>query len=256
MNAFQALIEVVKRLRSPDGCPWDRKQTFNSLTQYIIEEAYELVQAIETNQAEAIKEELGDVLLHVVMISLMAEEEGHFKLEEVIQTITQKMKRRHPHVFGTTNVSSVDDVLKNWDAIKKTEGKHNLLKNIPAHMPALLQSALIQKRVARVGFDWNDYLGPLDKITEEVKELKQAAESKDSEAHITEEIGDILFAVVNVARKLKIDPEKALRLSNRKFMARFNKMETTAKKKKKPLQKHSLPELEALWHQAKREEKL
>jgi MazG family protein len=185
---ISTLIDIVKRLRAPNGCPWDREQTFQSLTPHIIEEAYELVDAIEKESFSDIKEELGDVLLHVVMLSELAAEKNEFSISDVARQVAEKMIRRHPHVFADTKVDSVADVWKNWDAIKKQEkNQNNLIDAIPKNLPALMQAALIQKRVSRIGFDWADIQGPIDKIYEELNEVQQQIkENKNDKKRIEE----------------------------------------------------------------------
>lgn len=252
LSEFNELIDVVKKLRSPEGCPWDREQTLESLTPHIIEEAYELVDAIQTGVTTDIQEELGDVLLHVVMLSNMAEEDGHFSLLNVIQTITEKMIRRHPHVFGDVEVNSVDEVWKNWEAIKKQEKSGSIFTSIPASLPALMQAEKIQKKASRVGFDWDDKVKPFEKVKEEVAEIGEVlAQPNPDIKELEEEIGDALFAIVNVARKWDIDPEAALRAGNTKFKRRFAEMETVADQNGTPMSQLSLDELNELWEQAK-----
>lgn len=256
MSSFEDLIQTVKALRAPDGCPWDKEQTFKTLTPYILEEAYELVDAIENGTMDDIKEELGDALLHVVMLSNMAEETHHFSVYDVADYENKKMIHRHPHVFGDTQVESVDDVWKNWEALKKEEksDSESIMDTIPKNLPALLQASKLQKRASRVGFDWPDMTGPFEKIREEIGELESAYEKQDRE-NLEEEAGDVLFAIVNVLRKLKINPEEALRHTNQKFISRFKHMETSCAESNTELNELSLDEQEALWKNAKSEEK-
>ncbi|MFC1752059.1 nucleoside triphosphate pyrophosphohydrolase [Thermoproteota archaeon] len=265
-DQFKAFKELIKRLRAPGGCPWDRKQTYQTLTPYIIEEAYELVDAIESKDYQAMCEELGDIFLHVVMISNMAEEEELFNISDVISQVSEKMITRHPHVFADTKVDSIKDVLQNWERIKVTEKQKkekatqlSLLSDIPVHFPSLLQAHKIQKKVSRVGFDWPDVNGAVEKVHEEVKELEEVyqAQSAENKTHssdkekLEEELGDILFSLVNVARKMNIDPELALRKSNRKFIQRFQKLESHAKEQDKEIEQMSIDELDELWNIAK-----
>lgn len=247
-NAFEYLIDIVKQLRGPNGCPWDKEQTYASLCPHVIEEAYELVEALSQNNPENLKEELGDVLLHVVMLSCMAEETNAFTPHDVAQTVADKMISRHPHVFGDVKVHSVDDVWQNWEKIKTQEKPQGAMASVPNSLPALLQATKIQKRASRLGFDWPDENGPLEKIQEELKEFQTA----DSEANREEEAGDILFAVVNYLRKKDINPEEALRKSNLKFIERFTKMESFLQNQAESFQKKSLDELESLWQRAKK----
>lgn len=251
----QELLNIIKTLRSPNGCPWDKEQTFQSLTPYIIEEAYELVDAMEATQTghyDNLKEELGDVLLHVVMLAAMAEENQAFDFSAVAKTISEKMIRRHPHVFSDTKVNSVDDVWKNWDAIKKTEHNQPLLASIPKHLPSLMRAYKIQKKAAKQGFDWPDTQGPFDKIQEEIQEIKAVIASPiPNTDDLTEEMGDLLFSVVNLSRKLGIDPEKALTLCNEKFIKRFNYIEKSIQDENRDWADKTPEELDALWEKAK-----
>jgi tetrapyrrole methylase family protein / MazG family protein len=258
MKSIQKLIEIVKKLRAPGGCIWDRKQTLQSLTPHIIEEAYELVHAIKTNNYDHIKEELGDVLLHVVMLSNIAEDKKAFNIEDVAEDVSEKMIRRHPHVFGDTKVKTVDDVLSNWDKIKtKEKAKENQysLDSVPKHFPALLQAEKIQRVASKIGFDWPDIKGPIKKVFEEIKEIKAEYKKKETndKHNLKEEFGDLLFSIVNISRKLDINPEEALALSNQKFIKRFTYMEKKAEKTKTPLSTMDLNELDNLWNKAKKE---
>lgn len=255
MSSFEDLIQTVKALRAPDGCPWDKEQTFKTLTPYILEEAYELVDAIENGSINDIKEELGDALLHVVMLSNIAEEKNHFSVYDVAEYENNKMIHRHPHVFGDTKVDSVDDVWKNWEVLKKEEKSDtsSIMDTIPKHLPALLQATKLQKRASRVGFDWPDMTGPFDKIKEEVAELETAYKNNDR-CNLEEEAGDVLFAIVNVLRKLKINPEECLRHTNQKFISRFKHMENACTESHTELSSLSLEKQEELWQNAKSQE--
>jgi len=250
VSSFEKLIEIVKTLRGPNGCPWDKEQTLKTLTPYILEEAYELVDAIENGSLSDVKEELGDALLHVVMLSDIAADENAFTVDDVADHVGKKMIHRHPHVFGDTKVSSVDDVWKNWETLKKQEKEPSLsaMDTIPKHLPALLQSHKIQKRAERLGFDWPDTAGALEKFQEEVAEYSAALSDT---AHKEEEAGDLLFALVNILRKDKINPEEALRKANQKFIARFRDMEKTAREQNQDFESLSLEEKEVLWQLAK-----
>jgi ATP diphosphatase len=247
------LANVMARLRDPDtGCPWDIEQDFASIAPYTIEEAYEVADAIERNDMQALRDELGDVLLQVAFHSRMAEQAGHFALQDVIDAITQKMIRRHPHVFGEG--ARREDGHAQWEVIKAAERAEkepdpSALAGVAAALPALLRAEKLQKRAARTGFDWPDTVRVIDKIVEELDEVREA-ESQDARE---EEIGDLLFAVVNLARHLKIDPETALRKGNAKFDRRFRTMEALAGGVFADL---SLEQQEALWQEAKRAEKL
>jgi tetrapyrrole methylase family protein/MazG family protein len=253
VSSFEELIRIVRVLRGPNGCPWDKDQTLKTLTPYILEEAYELVDAIENGKLEDVKEELGDALLHVVMLSNIAEEESTpFNVYDVAEHVGKKMIHRHPHVFGDTKVNSVDDVWKNWEALKKQEKAptQSAMDTIPKHLPALLQSHKIQKRAERLGFDWPDQTGAFEKLQEEVKEYIEVAPGNTS--HKEEEAGDLLFALVNILRKDHINPEEALRKANQKFITRFKHMEKTAKETHQDFEALSLEEKEKLWQLAKK----
>lgn len=253
-EAFIELVQIVSTLRGPDGCPWDREQTFVSLTPYIIEEAYELVDAMKTNNIPNLTEEIGDVLLHVVMLSLMAEDQSLFTFESTIRGISDKMIRRHPHVFGTVTVDSSDEVVHNWEAIKLQETQHTqkgLLDSIPAHLPAVMQAQKLQKKASRIGFDWPSTQGAIEKITEELTELNEAIQAGDSD-DIHSEFGDLLFSIVNVGRKLGIDCEDALQSTNKKFRYRFSEMEKASNANGHSLQDLSLEQQEILWNNAKK----
>lgn len=246
------LADVMARLRDPEtGCPWDIEQDFGSIAPYTIEEAYEVADAVERNDMDALRDELGDLLLQVAFHSRMAEQAGHFALQDVIDAITQKMVRRHPHVFGEG--ARREDGHAQWEAIKAAERAEkdpdpSALAGVATALPALLRAEKLQKRAARTGFDWPDTVRVIDKIVEELDEVREAATQEERE----EEIGDLLFAVVNFARHLKVDPEMALRKANDKFGRRFRSMEAQAGDAFAAL---SLDDKEALWQRAKREEK-
>jgi nucleoside triphosphate diphosphatase len=224
-DAIDALVAVVDTLRAPGGCPWDREQTWHSLMPYIVEEAYELKEAMAAENPAMLREELGDVLLHVVMLSAMATEQSLFTLGDVAKDVTDKMIRRHPHVFGDTKAESSEAVLTNWDAIKKTEKKQpsTFGADIPKGLPGLMVAQKLQKKAARMGFDWPDIAGALAKLKEEIQEAEQVL-STDDTAHLAEELGDVLFSVANVCRKAKLDPEMVMEAANRKFARRVQGM--------------------------------
>lgn len=256
---FNKLVEVMKRLRAPDGCPWDREQDYLSLRRYIIEEAYELIQAIEDDDRGNMCEECGDLLLQVVFISCMAEERGDFDVCDVLDYITEKMVRRHPHVFGDTSVKNSEEVLKNWEQIKVGERKEkhedsSLLAGIPRGLPALLRAYRIQERAAKVGFDWpkGDPKPVLDKVDEEAAELKEAIASGSGKEPVEEELGDLLFAVANLARHLKADPEITLHKACVKFTGRFRLVEKAVSESGKKWDDFTLDELEEFWQAAKK----
>ena len=251
------LYTIVKQLRAPDGCPWDKEQTFETLTPHVIEEAYELVDALTSDDKNELIEELGDVLLHVVMITIMAEEENLFLFSDVLSGICNKMIHRHPHVFGDKDVNSVDDVWAQWEHLKtkendKKENSQLTMDSIPKQLPGLAKANKIQKRASLLGFDWPDIQGTLDKVKEEINELEDALITKNKKI-TKEEAGDLLFAFTNTLRKLDIDPEEALQFANKKFQTRFNHMEHSLKKEKKEFTDESLVELTKRWNNAKKE---
>jgi len=254
--SMAALLEVVGHLRAPDGCPWDREQTHLSLRQYLLEETYEVLAALDAEDPAALCEELGDLLLQIVLHAQVALEEGEFKWPDVLRHIVAKLRRRHPHVFGEVHVSGAAEVLVNWDRIKREEqGEapaaevHSLLANVPAALPALARAQAIQERAARVGFDWHDIAGVIAKVREESGELQEA----DGERRFAE-LGDLLFALVNLARWLGIDAEAALRTATARFAGRFQEMERLAAARGVALRDLSLEAQDALWEEAKRRE--
>ena len=261
-EAMTRLAAIVKVLRSPEGCPWDKTQTHQTLTRGMVEEAYEVVQAIEDGDMENLREELGDVLLQVLMHSEIADEEGMFSLREVAEDESEKMLRRHPHVFAEklenqceNSCMSVDNVLDLWENIKSVEKSsrtvNQAMEDIPRSLPALLRAEKVQKKAAKVGFDWPDVSGAFDKTDEEISELKEAFSKQQGRERLAEELGDLLFAVVNVSRFLDIDPEDALNAASRKFMDRFAYVEKTAAAAGRRLEDMSLAEMDVLWDQAK-----
>ena len=249
------LVEIIKILRSPGGCPWDMEQTHKSIRGNVIEEAYEVADAVDNDDSAALCEELGDLLMQVVFHAEMASESGEFTLDEVADGVCQKLVLRHPHVFSTVKADTVDQVLNNWDAIKKEE-KHqqtytDTLTSVPRAFPALLRAAKVQKRAAKVGFDWPDATGAWDKLSEEIGELRQAEQSGNADA-VAEEMGDLLFSMVNVSRFLGIDGEEALSRATDKFIARFAAMEKLATEKGLQLKEMSLEQMDALWDAIKK----
>ncbi|MEW8979488.1 MAG: nucleoside triphosphate pyrophosphohydrolase [Symbiobacterium sp.] len=247
------LVEVMARLRAPDGCPWDREQSHASLRRYMLEEAYEVVEAIDQGDPAHLCEELGDVLLQVVFHAQIAREAGHFDMRDVVQGITEKLIRRHPHVFGEAVAKTAADVTRNWEAIKRAErGREepaSVLSGISRALPALSRALEIQKRAAKVGFDWPDAAGPAEKVREELGEVLAAGASEQEE-----EVGDLLFAVVNLARKLKIDPEIALSGTNAKFERRFRQVEERLAEKGLRVTDVSLAEMDSVWNEVKQAE--
>lgn len=253
-DAFVELLEVMRRLRSEEGCPWDRKQTMESLRPYVVEEAYELVDAIDRGDPEGVREECGDLLLQVVFLAQIASEEGLFDALDVVEGIRLKLIRRHPHVFGDLEVSSAEEVSRNWNRLKLSERGNEgggFLDSIPRALPALMASTLLQDRAAKVGFDWERAEDALSKLKEEVQELSESLEAGGERALLEEEIGDIIFAAVNVARLLGLDAETALRRTNDKFRRRFAYIERALAERNKSLESSSLEEMDRLWNEAK-----
>jgi len=256
-QAIERLLEVMRRLRAPDGCPWDREQTHESLKSDLIEEAYEVIDAIESGNVSHLEEELGDLLLQVVFHSQISQEDGHFEFSDVANAIIDKLERRHPHVFGEVQVSGADEVLQNWDTIKKAEKKEgdqpaSIVSGIPKHLPALQKAHQVQKRAARAGFDWDHIDDVLAKLHEEIDELKDAI-NREHEPDIREELGDLLFSVVNVSRFLGHNPEELLNYNIRKFVRRFQRVEDKVHATGREFKEFSLQELDAFWDEAKRE---
>jgi tetrapyrrole methylase family protein/MazG family protein len=256
MNSeIDRLIEIVAKLRGPNGCPWDREQTNKSILSCLLDESYEFFEAVEENDHHKIKEELGDILLQVVLHSQIASDEGSFTIEDVAREINEKLIRRHPHVFGDTQVESSREVLHNWEKIKKSEkGKEHrkyLVDDIPEALPALFRAEKMQRRVAKVGFDWKDILPVLDKVEEEFNEFREALLS-GNDSHASEELGDILFALVNLGRHRGISAEDALRFTTRKFAKRFRYIEDKFKEESKDIYNASLEEMDKYWEESKK----
>ncbi|KMQ50154.1 Nucleoside triphosphate pyrophosphohydrolase MazG [Chitinispirillum alkaliphilum] len=251
---LERLIEIVARLRAPGGCPWDREQTHSSVLSCLLEEAYEFFEAVEENDTEKMKEELGDLLLQVVLHAQMASEENRFDIEDIAREISDKLIRRHPHVFGDVKVCGSEEVIRNWENIKQGEkGKEHrkyMVDDIPHALPALFRAEKMQKRVSKVGFDWDEMEPVLDKVEEEFAEFREAVLSGD-QRHAAEELGDIMFALVNVARHQKISAEDALRNTTYKFARRFRYIEDKFREKKQDLQNATLQELESYWEESK-----
>ncbi len=253
-GALERFQETIAHLRAPEGCPWDREQTHRSIRGNLMEEAYEVLEALDREDPGELAEELGDLLLQILLHTQIATEAGDFRMADVIAGIDEKIHRRHPHVFGEAKVDGVGQVLRNWEEIKaeerngKNKGGTGLFDGVPSALPALEQAVSYQKRAARVGFDWPTIEGVKAKLTEEIGELEAAQGEKEQ----THELGDIFFAVVNYARWLKVDPESALRESNARFRERFGRVEAAAARIGKPLKDMSLEEMDALWEEAKR----
>ncbi|RKY02393.1 nucleoside triphosphate pyrophosphohydrolase [Candidatus Poribacteria bacterium] len=250
---FEKLVEVVAALRGENGCPWDKAQTHETLKTDLLEETYEVLEAIDSGDPEKLKEELGDLLMQVMLHSQIASEEEWFDVYDVVQCITEKLIRRHPHVFGDVRVSSPEEALSNWEAIKRAEKgdeRESILDGIPASLPSLLRARKLQSRASRVGFDWGSPEEVLPKVREELEELEGVIGSGDIRK-IEEEIGDLLFAVVNLARLLRVEPEEALRKANEKFIRRFKEMERRVKSQGRDLRDLSLEEMDRIWDQIK-----
>jgi XTP/dITP diphosphohydrolase len=246
--AFERLVTIMDELR--EQCPWDRKQTLETLRPLTIEETYELADAILQKNWQHIKEELGDLLLHILFYARIGREQEQFTLEEVIRGISEKLVARHPHIYGNVQVQDEEDVKRNWEKLKMKEGKQSVLSGVPAGLPALVKAIRIQEKAKQVGFEWENKEQVYDKIQEELQELQAAVQSGDAAA--TEaELGDVLFSVINYARFLRVDADMALDRTNRKFIERFQKMEAAALEKGKPLAQMTLEEMDAIWNQIK-----
>ncbi len=246
-DKLKELLEIGKILR--EKCPWDAEQDFDSLKYTLREEAYEVIDAIEEEDYIHLKEELGDLLFNIFFMSIIASEKGLFDLGDIVDRIIEKLINRHPHVFGEVKIKSSEEALTNWERIKRGENKR--LMDVPMSLPSLVLANKVQEKARRIGFDWEDYKGPREKIEEELKELDRAIETG---GNIKEEIGDILFSVVNTARLLGIDSESALRDTIRKFINRFNQMEDLAKERNISLEDLTLSEMDKLWEEIKRGE--
>ena len=248
MSNFNKLIDIVKKLRAPDGCEWDREQTHESLTPYLLEETYEVLEAIDNKDFTALKEELGDLLLHVVFQAELANEKKLFSLEDSIRNVNEKLINRHPHVFANDNVKKVD-----WETAKQKEKKRDsLLDGVPKALPALLRARRIQERAASVGFDWKTSKQVFNKVEEEIDELKEALENNIG---IEDELGDVLFSIVNLTRHLDLNPETSLKKSIDKFTYRFKKLELELKNRNQDIKDFSLVQLDAMWESIKLKEK-
>lgn len=270
-KTFSDLVALMDRLRSPGGCPWDREQTYATLAPMLLEEAYEAFDALEEareGRPAALREELGDLLFQITFFARVASERGEFNIDDVIEEVHTKMVRRHPHVFGDTVAGDTAEVLRNWEAIKAEEkaGKArdgveaSILDGVSTKAPALMEAHQISTKVARVGFDWTQIKDIFEKLQEEVDELREAidlhAGSNDEadHAHVREEIGDLLFVITNIARRLNVEPEAALKLSNRKFRRRFAHIEKLLREQNRKFEETTLQELEDLWQEAKAQE--
>ena len=252
---FEDLLRIMEILRSDNGCMWDRAQDHHSIRRNFIEETYEVCEAIDNEDTVLLKEELGDVLLQVVFHSRIEEEKGSFNIDDVADGICKKLIFRHPHIFGSVNVSSTEDILTLWDEMKKTEkgqkSATDTLNSVARSLPALIRAEKVQRKAAKVGFDWDDISGALDKVQEELDEIKRAL---NGDGDVPEEVGDLLFAAVNVARFAKTDPEGALNNTTEKFIRRFSYVENTANAQGKQLENMTLQEMDDLWNEGKSKE--
>ena len=280
---FERAVEIMHRLRAPGGCPWDREQTFDSITKYTVEETYEVLEAIEQRDWQELPQELGDLLLQVLFYAEMAKEDGHFSIDTVLDTLSDKLVRRHPHVFGEVEANTSGEVLRNWEAIKRqeraqksdgeAEDRKPLLDSVGTAMPSLLEGLKLSNKAAHVGFDWPNIDGLFDKLAEETDELRREVEripppgpqpigrgvagargvqrEAELQSRLQDEVGDLLFTVVNLARYLEVDPESALRHTNRKFRRRFTDVESALRAEGRELTEATLDEMERHWQQAK-----
>ena len=249
---FEELVKIVQRLRAPDGCPWDREQTNASLLPYFLEEAYEMIESVDNENWSELKEEVGDLLLHAVLQAVIAAENDHFTIEGSIKNINEKLVRRHPHVFGDAQADAAFHAKQNWEAAKHEEkNRKSRLDGVPVTLPALIRAQRLQQKASYAGFDWDKVEEVWAKIHEEIQELKEA-QSNSSKKHVEEEIGDVLFAVVNLARFLDIPAEDALRKTNKKFTTRFAQVEEELKKRGKNVEDSSLEEMDEIWNTVKK----
>ncbi len=259
-HKIQDFVRLIAKLRDPNGgCPWDLKQNYRSMIPCLLEESYEVIEAIEQNNPQDLKEELGDLLLQVVFFSQLAAEEQKFTFDDVVNNVAEKIIRRHPHVFGEKSAGNEQEALQNWNAMKaeenKDKGHTSILDNIPHAFPALMRAEKLQKRCAKVGFDWRNIEPVIAKIEEELSELKQEINRPHLvQAQVEEELGDLLFAVVNLSRHLKCQPEDSLRKANHKFERRFRAVEMKLKQQNKTVEQSSLVEMDMLWDEVKREQ--
>ncbi len=250
----QDLVEIMRILRAPDGCPWDAQQTHESIKKNLIEETYEVIEAINKNDDELLCEELGDLLMQVVFHSQMEAETGNFDFDTVSDGVCKKLIERHPHIFGETVINGVDDVLTNWDVIKRKTKKQKTttdsMLSVPRELPALMRATKLQKKAADVGFDWSEVSGAIEKLEEEIAELKAAIKNNDGK-NMKEELGDVLFSAVNVSRFIRTDAEEALTAASDKFLSRFTKVERLAAERDIDMKNTDIDELDKLWDEAK-----
>jgi len=257
IQGFDTLLNLMRRLRAPGGCPWDAEQTHESLKRYLLEETYEVLEAIDAKSTKMLKEELGDLLLQAVFHTVIAEEKGEFTMDDVLQVLCDKLIRRHPHVFTDLEIDTIDDLVANWERIKKAEKgeeRRSALSGVPPQLPALLHAQKITEKASRVGFDW-DHVDPVfGKVLEELKELEETLFTGDQE-RMEAELGDLLFSIVNLGRFLSINPEDALRKTIYRFISRFNHVEDSLHAQGKTLTEASLEQMDRLWDEAKKTER-
>ncbi|HVR39175.1 MAG TPA: nucleoside triphosphate pyrophosphohydrolase [Thermoanaerobaculia bacterium] len=256
-RSFDDLVTLMTRLRGPGGCPWDRKQTLPDLKPFVIEEAYEVVDAIDRDDRSALLEEIGDFLLEAVFLAEITREEGTFDIYDSITAIHDKLVRRHPHVFGDVEAHDAEQVLVNWEKLKSAERKaenKSVLSGVPQALPALLKASRLTEKASRVGFDWRRTSDVFDKLDEEIAELREAVDSGDA-SHVHDEIGDLLFTIANIARKMNVNAEEALQSTNRKFQRRFESMESRVHERGQNLDQLTLEEMDGLWDEAKAAER-
>jgi XTP/dITP diphosphohydrolase len=249
LSAFERLLDIMDELR--EQCPWDNKQTFESLRHLTIEETYELGDAILDNDLQEIKKELGDLLLHIVFYAKIGSEQNTFDIGDVANEICDKLINRHPHIYGDTKVDGADQVIKNWESIKLKEGKNSVLEGVPKSLPALVKAFRIQEKAAGVGFEWDNAKDVLDKVKEEITEFNQEVEDQNHDK-MEDEFGDVLFSLINYARYLKINPESALERTNKKFIKRFKYIEESAKNEGKVINELTLDQMKVFWNKAKK----
>ena len=249
-EAFSRLKRIMDELR--EQCPWDRKQTIHTLRAQTIEELYELVDAITESDWKGMKEELGDLMLHILFYSKIASEQKQFTIEDVMSAVSEKLIRRHPHIYGDIQVNNEEDVKRNWEKLKLKEGKTSVLSGVPNALPALVKAARLQEKAKQVGFEWDNREQVWDKVEEEIGELKEAIQTEKTD-RIEDEFGDVLFSLINYARFLKIDAENALARTNKKFISRFTRMEEVALQQGKPLAEMTLEEMDNIWNSIKKQ---
>lgn len=248
MEKFKSLLDIMYRLRKE--CPWDKEQTHESIKSATLEESYEVIDSIDKKDYNELKSELGDLLLHIVFHSVIAEENDEFTIDDVIDSISQKLIRRHPHIFSDTVVNSKEDIMRNWESIKLTEGRKSVLEGVPQNLPELHKAFRIQEKVSKIGFDWKNKSDVWAKVLEEIDELKVAEQSGEL-SKVEEEIGDLFFSLVNYSRFLKVNPENSLRRTNNKFIKRFQYIEEKVKAEGKDITNCGLEEMDKFWNESK-----